>query len=124
MGQVSTFISSLTTTNWLSIAAIVVAMFFGTFTALNYLAGRRDRKLKNAETLPEVKATINRKRYRDNWRSVQLHMVAQAGGQDFHYENWVIEGAQLLRPWSAVLARAENDDYAIGAFYPTIQYAN
>ena len=45
-------------------------------------------------------------------------MVAQAGGQNFHYENWCIERAELLRPWRAVLARAENDDYATGVFYP------
>lgn len=118
MGQISAFINSLTTTNWISIAAIAVAVFFGTFTALNYRAGQRERKLKNAEALPEVKATINRKRYPDGWRSVQLHMIAQPSGQNFHYENWVIEGTQLLRPWSAILARAENDDYATGVFYP------
>ena len=63
MERVTAFLDSLTTANWISIAAMVVAIFFGTFTALNYLAGRRERNLKNAETLPGVKATMSRKSY-------------------------------------------------------------
>jgi len=119
MDRAAAFIDSLNTSNWIAILAIIVAIIFGSFTAANYLAGRHERKLKTYETTPEVKATINRTSYRDCWRSVQLHIVAPTEHpQNFQYGNWHIECARLLRPWSAVLARAENDDYATGVFYP------
>lgn len=119
MEQVVAFAKTLETGHWIAIIAIVIGSFFGTFTMLNYLAGRRERKLKTYETTPDIKATINRRRYKDGWRSVQLHVVEPSEGQNFRYENWCIERARLLRPWwGAVLARAENDDYATGVFYP------
>src|SRR5262249_33955755 len=61
----------------------------------------------------------NKKRYQDGWRSVQLHIAEPPEAQNFKLTNWYVERACLLRPrWRAVLARAENDDYATGAFYP------
>jgi hypothetical protein len=48
----------------------------------------------------------------------QLHIGAPAKQQNFEVTKWCIERARLLRPWSAVLARAENDDYATAVFYP------
>jgi hypothetical protein len=112
-------LNSLTIQHWLTIGAIFVAIIGVSFTAANYLAGRRERKLKTYEATPEVKATINRRGYEVGWRSVQLHIIAAPEQQNFKYENWYIERASLLRPWwDAVLARAENDDYATGVFYP------
>jgi hypothetical protein len=117
--KIFAFIAALETGHWIAIAAIVVGSFFGSFTVANYLAGRRERKLRTYESTPQVKATINRKAYKDGWRSVQFHMVAaEDHPQNFQYGNWQIERARLLRPWSAILARAENDDYATGVFYP------
>jgi hypothetical protein len=119
MGSVATFLYALTIQHWLTIAAIVVGIFFGTFGALNYLAGRRERKLRTYESTPEVKAVINRKRYEGGWRSVQLHISPPAEKQNFDYKNWHITRARLLRPVrGVVLARAEGDDYAKGVFYP------
>ena len=36
----------------------------------------------------------------------------------FEYGQWRIDRAVLLAPAKAILARAENDDYATGVFYP------
>ena len=119
MESVATFIDSLNTGHWIAIAAILMGSFFGSFTVLNYLAGRRERKLRTYETTPEVKATINRKRYDGGWRSVQLHIIAPPEQQNFQVNNWHITHARLVRPWfGAVLARAENNDYATGVFFP------
>jgi hypothetical protein len=118
MEQVAAFLGSLNTGHWIAIVAIIVGSFFGSFTVANYLAARRDRELKIYETTPEVKATINRTRYKGGWRSVQLHITAPSGQQNFTLTNWYIKRARLVRPWRALLARAENDDYAIGVFYP------
>ncbi len=113
------FIDSLTTQHWLTIIAIVVAIIIGSFTISNILAQHRERKLKTYEATPVIKATINRKRYEGGWRSVQLHVVQPDEQQNFQYKNWLIERAHLIRPWfGALLARAENDDYATGVFYP------
>lgn len=118
MDAVIALTNSLNTGHWIAIVAILVGSFFGLFTVANYLAGRRERKLKTYETIPEVKATINRTAYKNGWRSVQLHIAESAESQNFKLANWHIERARLLRPWSAMLARAENDDYATGVFYP------
>lgn len=80
MEQIAAFARTLETGHWIAIIAIVIGSFFGTFTMLNYLAGRRERKLKTYETTPDIKATINRRRYKDDWRSVQLHVAAAADG--------------------------------------------
>jgi hypothetical protein len=118
MNGVVAFIDSLNP-KLIAVAAIIVASVGVSFTAANYLAGRRERKLKTYEATPKVKATVNRKSYADGWRSVQLHISGTPGQQNFQYANWYIERARLLRPWwGAVLARAENDDYATGVFYP------
>jgi hypothetical protein len=117
MASIAAFLDTLTTQHWLTIVAIAVGTFFGTFTALNYFAARRDRKLRTYETTPHIRATINGTRYEDRWRSVQLHVVAPTESQNFQASNWTIDYARLLRPWpSAVLARAENDDYATGLY--------
>jgi hypothetical protein len=119
MDSIIAFILSLNTQNWLTVIAIGVALIFGSFTALNYLAGRRERKLRTYESTSQIKATINGTRYYDGWRSVQLHVEAVPDQeQNFKYANWRIERARLLHPSDAELARAENDDYASGAFYP------
>jgi hypothetical protein len=119
MDRVVAIIDSFNVGHWIAIFAIIVGSFFGSFTVANFLAGRRERKLRTYETTPEVKATINRKRYVGDWRSVQLHIVEGLEAHNFKFENWHIQRARLLRPWrGAVLARAENDDYAIGVFYP------
>jgi hypothetical protein len=118
MDGVVAFIESLNP-KLIAIVAIFVAIVGVSFTAANYLAGRRERKLKTYEATPEVRATINRRGYELGWRSVQLHLAAAPGQHNFRYENWYIESASLVRPWwGAVLARAENDDYATGVFYP------
>ncbi len=112
------FIDSLTTQHWLTIAGLALAIFIGYFTITGQLAQRRERKLKTYETTPEVRAVINRKRYDRGWRSVQLHISQPTEQQNFNYENWYIERARLLKPClRAILARAENDDYATGVFY-------
>jgi hypothetical protein len=112
-------LDTLTTSHWIAVVAVAIAVISLYFNAANYLADRRERRSKSADTTPEVKATINSKRYDGRWRSVQLHVIGPAGQQqNFEYGNWVIERASLLRPWNAVLARAENDDYATGVFYP------
>jgi hypothetical protein len=86
----------------------------------SYLAARRERKLKKYEAIPEVRATINKDTYPGGWRSAQLHVVPRKQHQQFqfNYHDWCIERVRLLRPWRAVLARAENDDYATAVFYP------
>jgi hypothetical protein len=85
---------------------------------LNYLAARRERKLKTYEATPEVRATINKDAYEGGWRSVQLHIAEPPEGRNFQLKNWYIVRASLLRPaWPVVLARAENDDYASRVFY-------
>src|SRR6476659_10163408 len=113
------FLASLNVGHWIAIVAILVGCFFGTFTVLNYLGARRERKLKTDEAIPNVKATINRKAYGGGWRSVQLHIIPTAEQQNFKVQNWRIIRARLLRPWSsAILARAANDDYATGDFDP------
>jgi len=119
MASFGVFIDSLTIQNWLTIVGLAIATFIGYFTVTGQIDQRRERKLKTYETTPEIKATINRKRCDAGWRSVQLHVVAPAEQQNFQVGNWCINGARLLRPWfGAVLARAENDDYATGVFYP------
>lgn len=115
MDQIAETLNSFTPTNWIAIAAIVVAILLWATT--QYLAARRER-LKTYEPTPLIKATINRKRYPDGWRSVQLHIVPGPDNQLFKYENWRIERANFLRPKDAIMARAENDDYATGVFYP------
>jgi hypothetical protein len=70
MEYVVAFIESLNTANWIAIAAIIVGIFFGWFTAANYFAGRRERTLKKLTETPEVKATINNTGYENGWRSV------------------------------------------------------
>jgi len=39
-------------------------------------------------------------------------------GANFAYDKWHIERAVLLTPKKAILARAENDEYASDVFYP------
>jgi hypothetical protein len=109
-------IINLFTAHWIAIVGPLVAiiLWFGN----HYIAARRERK-KAQEPTPGVKATINRERYPGGWRSVQLHIMPRDRQPDFQYDNWCIERARLLRPWrGAVLARAENDDYAAGVSYP------
>jgi hypothetical protein len=119
MNGITAFASSLNVSNWIAIIAILIAAISLSFNAANYLAGHRERKLRTYESTPLVKATINSKCYKEGWRSVQLHIVpATDNQQNFSYKNWRIERARLLWPASAVLARAENDDYATGVFYP------
>lgn len=119
MDTVAAVLSTLSIGNWIAIAALSVTFIGLCFTAANYLAGRRERKLRTYETTPDVKASINRKRYAGGWRSVQLHIVARLDHeQNFNLAHWYIDRAKLLRPWSAVLARAKGDDYASGEFFP------
>lgn len=119
MNEIAALASSLSVSNWIAIIAVLIAAISLSFNVANYLAGHRERKLKTYENTPLVKATINAQGYRGGWRSVQLHIVPAADNQqNFSYGNWRIEGARLLWPASAVLARAENDDYATGVFFP------
>jgi hypothetical protein len=118
MDGVSALIASLNASNWIAIVAVVIAAISASFTTANYLAGRRERRLRTYESRPEVKASINGMLYDGGWRSVQLHLIATDEDKNFKYNNWRIERAQLLRPWSAKLARAKDDDYASKIFYP------
>ena len=119
MGQISAFFKPLDTGNWIAIVFGVIGAIGVCAGVANYLAGRRERKLKTYETAPDVQATINRKLYEGGWRSVQLHIVEPSEAANFKLTNWYIERTCLLRPWwRAKLARAENDDYATGVFYP------
>jgi hypothetical protein len=110
------FINSLNLQNWLTIGFGSV----GTLFALErFLAARRERLLKANDGTPVLKATINVKRYKDGWRSAQLHLVPHSDQPNFSYDAWRIERTRLMWPWPrVVLARAENDDYATGVFYP------
>jgi hypothetical protein len=103
---------------WVSFSALIVACIGVSFTAANYFEGRRERQRNASATNAEVKATINATRYAHGWRSVQLHIGPTQETQSFQYGNWRIQRAELLQPLSAVLARAENDDYATGVFFP------
>ena len=117
MDSAIAFANSLNAGNWIALIFGLVGTIGVSFTAANYLAGRRERKLRATEHVPKVKAIINRKRYEGGWRSVQLHMIS--GSEDnLTYANWRIERAQLLGPRSVVLARAQDDDYATGVFHP------
>ena len=115
MNEIANLLSLFTLTNWIAIAGIVIAVLL--WLASQSLTARGER-LKTFETTPIVRATINRKRYRDGWRSVQLHLAPAPAQQLFKVENWRIESARLVRPSSAMLARAEKDDYASEIFYP------
>jgi hypothetical protein len=108
-------ISSLTLAHWIGIVGVVVGIVL--WLATQYLTVLRERR-KTEEATPIVRATINKDSYRDGWRSVQLHVMGASEDQQIRYNDWRIERANLLRPWSAVLARAENDDCATGVFYP------
>lgn len=110
---------ALTLANWIAIGSVAAGMIGATAGTLNYLAGRRERQRVAQKSGARVQGTINAKYYRDGWRSVQLHMVPVEEGQpNFDYKSWRIERAELLRPRNAVLARAADDDYATGVFYP------
>lgn len=111
-------LASLNTSNWIAIVAVIIAAISTSFTTANYLAGRRERKHRTYESTPVVKASINGLLYEDGWRSVQLHLIAADDDKNFKYDNWRIQGAWLLRPWSAKLARAKDDDYASKIFFP------
>jgi hypothetical protein len=116
MDRIGGIMGSLNTGHWLTIIGIVVAIIL--WSANHYLTARRERK-KTEEPTPAVQATINRDSYPHGWRSVQLHIMPQDEQRNFQFENWCIKRARLLRPWwGAVLARAENDDYATRVFYP------
>ena len=109
----------LTVGNWIAIVAVLIGAVSASFAAANYLAGRRERIGNALKSDARVKLTINATDYENGWRSVQLHVIpTDAEHKDFGYSNWVIERATLVRPKNAVLARAENDDYATGVFYP------
>jgi hypothetical protein len=109
----------LTIGNWISIIFGSIGTIGVLISVANYVVAQGERKSRAGGPGPTVKATINRARYGDGWRSVQLHMVpADDNYQTFQYQNWQIKWARLLAPWSAVLARAENDDYATIVFYP------
>jgi hypothetical protein len=81
-----------------------------------------DRSIQSApSSSPRVKAIINRERYPGGWRSVGLHIMPPPGQESsfrFTKRGWRIDGAELLSPMDAVLARAKDDDYATGEFYP------
>ena len=121
MPGIGVLIDGLTTQHWLTIAGLCIAVFIGYFNVTGQLAQRRERKLRTYEATPDVRATINATTYHSGWRSVQLHIAAPADEQNFRLENWHITKARLLRPWiTAKLARAANDDYATGVFFPEV----
>lgn len=98
---------------WVAIVGILITIL------LWYLTPYRDRWHKEAEATSEVRAAINRGTYPGGWRSVQLHITGPPGANNFNVADWYIVRATLLRPaWPVVLARAENDDYATGVFFP------
>jgi hypothetical protein len=106
----------LTIGNWIGLIALGVAVVSASIAFANYVANHRERREKGR---PRIQATINAAGYEGGWRSVQLHVVPLDEDQrDFRIENWRIERAKLLRPKTAVLARAADDDYASGIFYP------
>ena len=110
MGFATAIIETLTP--WLPIIGILSLLF----TALNYFAGRRVRKRATHEATPTVRAIINRKHYEGGWRSVQLHIVEPAEPLNFQCSNWRIDHARLLKPATAELARAKDDNYSSGTF--------
>lgn len=112
MAAIVAFLESLNAGNWIAIVVALLGIL------LWYLTPLRDRWHKQAGTVPEVQATINRDAYPGGWRPVQLHFVTPPGAQNVDIHGWCILRASLLRPpWPAVLARAENDDYASRVFY-------
>jgi hypothetical protein len=119
MNQAAALFVSLNTSNWIAVFAAAVAVVSCAFAGANYLSGRQERRRRTFEATPTIKAAINATVYPDDWRSVHLHVVPSPGqDENFNHDHWHIECAQLLLPRSAVMARAENDDYATGVFYP------
>ena len=119
MEGLAIFVISLNTSNWITILFGLVGMVGVSISAANYWHTHRERKHKTYKESPALKAVINSIAYRDGWRSVHLHITPAAGNfHDFPYKDWKIDRMRLLQPRSAVLARAENDDYATGVFYP------
>lgn len=106
----------LTISNWIAIIFGLSSMVGVSIAVANFAISRNERKFRSREFDPTVRATINRKYYEGGWRSVQLHIFGSQ--KDFHYASWRIVNAKLLRPRSAVLAPAENGDYARGIFFP------
>lgn len=100
--------------DWLAIIAVLIAA--GSF----WFAFRRDRRdtKTTSNARPRVKVTVNKTYYGDGWRSVQLHVVPSDIQPNFPYQQWRILRARLVAPHSAALARAENDDYSTGVFFP------
>jgi hypothetical protein len=107
--------SSFTRAHWIGIAGIIVGIVL--WLATHYLTVLRERR-KTRQATPIVRAIVNKDTYRDGWRSVQLHIMGASEKQQLNYSDWCIKRATLLRPWSAVLARADKDDYATGVFDP------
>lgn len=100
--------------DWLAILAVLIG------AASLWFAFRQDRRdtRNHASERPTVKAVVNRTYYRGGWRSVQLHVVPSDTQPNFPYQAWRIYNARLVSPRGAVLASAENDDYATGVFFP------
>ena len=103
--------------NWIAIVGIIVAIVIGSVAFINNFWSILDRLRAGREAPATIKATINKTDYRDDWRSVNLHVVPTEDEPNFKYQNWRIHRALLINPSTAVLARAENDDYATSVFF-------
>jgi hypothetical protein len=112
------WIVSLETRDWIAIVGLLIGTISTSIAVANFLSNRRQQAIARQGPAPRIKATINKDRYDDGWRSVQLHIVPAEYEPNFRYQDWRIEHAQLMRPSDAVLARAENDDYASRVFCP------
>src|SRR5262249_180668 len=99
---------------------IIVGVIVGPFTIANFLSGYRERRQRRVDATPVAMATINQGVYEGGWRSVQLHLAPRGGDwRNFPLHAWIITRPRLLSPCpGALLARAQNDDYAAGIFFP------
>lgn len=109
----------LTVGNWIAIVGLFIASVSSSVGLASFLATRRERRSNANKDGPLIQANINADTYEGGWRSVQLHVVPRDDReQNFPYQFWRIERAALIRPKNAKLARAADDDYGSGVFYP------
>jgi len=109
----------LTVGNWIAIIALVVSFASASVSIANFVSGRRDRQRSAAKNRPSIQAHINADNHEGGWRSVSLHVAPpEEREQNFPYQFWRIERVTLIRPKNAKLARAADDDYHSGVFFP------
>lgn len=112
-------LSKLEVGHWIAIAFGCIGAVGVFYSVRNNRAALRERKESAREPGADVSVTINRKTYPGGWRSVQVHTRPELVAGQFDFGNWKILSVALTRPRHGVeLARAKDDDYASGIFFP------